>query len=296
MNPKHILRALGALVLSLCPLTAQTTTRKPGDTLAYEIVVHSQLSGGHLPSQAYAPQSPQISSLKIAVTSVDPDGTAVVHVVIDRPFPEKDFASKLPGGPLTAARNSVILASARKSWEEQNRYKEFDARFTRDGALLVAVDNSQQSDVISTKAALTQAELAHVRDEMVAEVKSPAYQAKLAENEVAGTFIVPNVIALSCAKRASFAAGEAWRVVSKADNAIYDVSVVTGQEAYLGHKGILLSAESHFDSSNGSNSTEAKVHYDPQAHLVLAMQSVVTSHIQVTGMTSTTTYDFDLKQ
>lgn len=43
--------------------------------------------------------------------------------------------------------NSVKLASARKSWEEQNRYKEFDARFTRDGPLLVAVDNSQQSDV-----------------------------------------------------------------------------------------------------------------------------------------------------
>jgi hypothetical protein len=110
MNPKHILLALGALVLSICPLRAQTTTRKAGDTLAYEIVVHSQLSGGHLPSQAYAPQSSQISSIKIAVTSVDPDGTAVVHVVIDRPFPEKDFASRLPGGLLAAPRNSVILA------------------------------------------------------------------------------------------------------------------------------------------------------------------------------------------
>ena len=76
----------------------------------------------------------------VVITSVDPDGTAVVHVVIDRPFPEKDFASKLAGGLLTAARNSVILVSARKSWEEQNRYKEFDARFTRDGALLVAVE------------------------------------------------------------------------------------------------------------------------------------------------------------
>jgi hypothetical protein len=46
MNPKHIRLALGLLVLSLCTLTAQTTSRKPGDTLAYEIVVHSQLSGG----------------------------------------------------------------------------------------------------------------------------------------------------------------------------------------------------------------------------------------------------------
>jgi hypothetical protein len=160
-------------------------------------------------------RSAQNSSIKMSITSVDPDGTALVHVVIVRPFPEKEIASKMTGGPLAAARNSVILASARKSWDEQNRYKEFDARFTRDGALLVAVDNSQQSDVISTKVALTQAELAHVRDEMVAEVKSPAYQAKLAENDVAGAFIVPNVIVLSCAKRTSFVAGDTWRVAQR---------------------------------------------------------------------------------
>ena len=219
----------------------------------------------------------------------------VVHVVIDRPFPEKEMASKLPGGPLAAPRNSVILASARKSWEEQNRYKEFDSRFTRDGALLVAVDNSQQSDVIPTKTALSQAEMAHVRDEMVAEVKSPAYQAKLAQNEVAGTFIVPNTIALSCAKRTSFAAGDTWRVVSKSDNATYDVNVA-GQETYLGHNAILLIAKSHFDSPNGSSSTDANVHYDPQAHMVLGMRSVITNNIQVTGVITTTTYDFNLKQ
>ena len=208
MRQEHTLLVLGVLlVLSICPLTAQTTTRKTGDTLVYEIVVHSQLSGGHLPSQAYAPQPPQSSSIKMVVTSVDPDGTAHVHVVITRPFPEKEIAAKLPGGLLAAGRDSVILASARKSWEEQSRYKEFDATFTRDGALLVAVDNSQQSDNIPKPTALTQAELAHVRDQMVAEVNSPTYQAKLAENEVAGTFTVPNVIALSCAKRASFAAG-----------------------------------------------------------------------------------------
>ena len=295
MSPKHILLTVGVLVLLICPLTAQTTTWKPGDTLVYEIVVHSQLSGGHLPAQAYAPQSPQVSSVKIAVTSVDPYGTAIVHVVIDRPFSEKDFASKLPGGLLTAARNSVILASARKSWEELNRYKEFDARFTRDGAMLVAVDNSQQGDAIPTKAALTQAELAHVRDEMVAEVNSPAYQAKLAENEVAGTFIVPNVIALSCGKRTSFAGGDIWHVVSKADNATYEVSVA-GQETYLGHNAILLSAESHFESPNGSSRTDANVHYDPRAHLVIGMHSVIVNNIPVTGVTTTTTYDFNLKQ
>jgi hypothetical protein len=294
MRQKYTL-ALGLLVLSICPLMAQTATWKPGDTLTYEIVTHSEISGGHLPSQAYAPQSPQSSAIKIAVTGVDPNGNALVHVVIDRPFPEKEIASKMTGGPLAAVRNGVILASARKSWEEQNRYKEFDAKFTRDGALLVAVDNSQQNDTIPKRTSYSQAELAHVRDEMVAEVKSPAYQATLAENEVAGAFTIPNVIALSCAKRTSFAAGDAWHVVSKADNATYDVNVV-GRETYRGHDAIVLSAKSRFDSPNGSNSTDANVYYDPQAHLIVGMHSVITSNVQVTGMTSTTTSDFTFKQ
>lgn len=294
MRQKYTL-ALVLLVLSTCPLMAQTATRKPGDTLIYEIAIHSQLSGGHLPSQAYAPHPAQNSLIKMSITSVDPDATALVHVVIDRPFPEKEFASKMTGGPLAAARNGVILASARKSYQEQNRYKEFDARFTRDGALVVAVDNSQQSDVTPTKTALSQAELAHVRDEMVAEVKTPAYQAKLAENEVAGTFIIPNVIAVSCARRTSFAAGDTWRVVSKADNAAYDVSVA-GQEKYLGHNTILLRAQSHFDYPAGSSSTDANVHYDPQAHLILGMHSVIINNIQATGVITTTTSDFNLKQ
>ena len=294
MRQKYTL-ALGLLVLSICPVMAQTATWKPGDTLTYEIVTHSEISGGHLPSQAYAPQSPQSSVIKIAVTGVDPSGNALVHVVIDRPFPEKEIASKMTGGPLAAVRNGVILASARKSWEEQNRYKEFDAKFTRDGALLVAVDDSQQNDTIPKRTSYSQAELAHVRDEMVAEVKSPAYQATLAENEVAGAFTIPNVIALSCAKRTSFAAGDAWHVVSKADNATYDVNVV-GRETYRGHDAIVLSAKSRFDSPNGSNSTDANVYYDPQTHLIVGMHSVIISNVQVTGMTSTTTSDFTFKQ
>jgi hypothetical protein len=118
---------------------------------------------------------------------------------------------------------------------------------------------------------------------------------RAAENEVAGTFIVPNVIALSCAKRTSLAAGDTWRVVSKADNATYDVSVV-GQETYLGHNTILLSAQSHFDSPAGSSSTDANVHYDPQAHLVLGMHSVIINNVQATGVTTTAAYDFNFRQ
>ena len=294
MRLKHILLVLDVLVLSIYPLMAQTATWKAGDTLVYELVTHSQISGGHLPSQAYAPQSAQ-SSIKIAITGLEPDGAALVHVAIDRAFPEKEIAAKMPGGPLAARRNSVILASARKEWEQQNHYKEFNARLTRDGALLVAVDNSPQSNDPPKVNAMTQADLARFRDAIVADVHSPEYQARLAENEVAGTFTIPNVIALSCAKRTSLAVGDAWWVVSRADNAKYDVNV-TGTQTYHGRQAVVLSAKSHFDSPSGSNSTDAALYYDPQARRVLGMHSVVTSNIQVTGVMSITTSDFNLNQ
>ncbi len=295
MRLRMILLCPGLFAISICSLSAQTGGLKTGDTLVYEVVAHMQISGGHLPSQAYAPQPTQHSSIKMSVTSVDPDGTALVHVSVDSVFPEKEIAAKLPGGPLAAARNSTIMASSRKEWEQQNQYKQFDARFTRDGALLVAVDNSPQSDNQPKAASMSQADLARFRDAIIAEVHDPAYQAKLAENEVAGTFIIPNVIALSCAKRTSLAPGDAWRVASKADNATYDVSV-TGKETYHGRDAIVLNAKSHVDYPNGSNSSDANVYYDPQAHLVLGMNSTVTGNIKVTGVTSISTSDFSLKR
>lgn len=155
------LSLLPLAVLSFSTLMAQTATRKPGDTIIYDVVVQSHLSGGNLPSRAYAQQPPQNSAIKMAITGIDPSGVALVHVVIDSPFPEKDIASKLTGGPLAAARNHAILAAGRKGWEDQNRYKEFDARFTRDGALLMAVDNSPQSDDSPKAKGLSEADLAH---------------------------------------------------------------------------------------------------------------------------------------
>jgi hypothetical protein len=285
------------ILLAVCLSTAQTALKKPGDILTYDLLDHTQISGGHLPPQAYKPQPEQVGSIKIVVTSLEPDGTALVHVAIDRPYPEKDIASRLGGGPLAAARNGVILASSRKEWEEQNRYKQFDARFTRDGALIFVVDNSEQGDSAAQGQgkAMTQEELAHMRDAMVVEVHSPAYQAKLAENDVAGKVAIPNMIALSCAKRTSFAAGDAWHVVSKSDGATYDVTI-TSKQPYHGHDTIVLSAKTHFDYPSGSNNTEATVYYDPQAHLVVGVHGVATGYIQVTGMTSTTTSDLNLKE
>jgi hypothetical protein len=264
-------------------LGAQTSTRKPGDTLVYEIVSNTHISDGHLPAQAYASRPAQFRTIKIGITGSDTDGAALVHVKIDIPLPEDQF--HLP---------AAAMASARKDWEDQNRYKEFDARVNRDGALIVAVDNAPGDNETPKPKSMSQADLAHYRDAIVDEVNNPAYQANLAKNDAAGTFQIPNVVALSCAKRTTFAAGDTWHVVSKSEGAKYDVAV-EGNQSYHGHNTVVLNVKSNTDNPNGSTATVATVYFDPQSRLVAGMHLVTTSNIRVTGMTSTATSDFNLK-
>lgn len=74
-----------------------------------------------------------------------------------------------------------------------------------DGALLFTVDLSPQEQATEDTKGKS---LAKVAEAAVAQVNDPKYQAMLAENEASGTFAVPNVIALSCAKRTSLATGD----------------------------------------------------------------------------------------
>jgi hypothetical protein len=266
-------------VLGFC-LTAAAAARKPGDTLVYEIVEQSQVGGGHLPAAAYTPRPATSRTVKMIVTSVEPDANAMVHV---------DFNTPVPASAAALARPSQ-LAAFRAEWEAQNRYKQVDARLTRDGVLLVAVDNSQQDDPNLNGKSLPQ-----VRDAAVAEVHSPAYQAKLAANEAAGLFGLPNAVVLSCAKRASLADGDVWRVLSKSDGAAYDV-MVKGRQSYRGHNVVVLNAKLRSDYPSGSTNVDATVYYDLQVGLVVGTHTVTISTIQATGMTSTSTADFNLKE
>lgn len=285
MFHKHLGLGISAVFLSstmTISLSAQTPAWKPGDTLVYEIDADSRISGGHLPPQAYG-SHPSHSSIKIGITGLEEDGTALVHVKIDTP----DLGGiHMPGiGMAAAARNGI---------EDQYRYQEFDARLTRDGALLVAVDNGPADNETGKAKSMSQAELAAYRDKIVAETKSPAYQAKLAKNNAAGTFQIPNVVALSCAKRTSLAAGDTWHIVSKSDRAEYDVAVV-GLQSYRNRNAIVLNVKSNFDYPNGSGDTTATVYYDPQSRLVVGMHVVAVNNIKVTGITQTLTTDFNLK-
>ena len=285
MFHKHLGLGISAIFL-LCTisLTAQTPTWKPGDTLVYEIVSESHISGGHLPPQAYAPRPAAHRSIRIAITGVEADGTALAHVKIDTP----DLGGiHMPGIGMAAA--------ARKGIEDQYRYQEFDARLTRDGALMVAVDNAPADNETPNAKPMSQAELAHYRDAIVAEVNSPAYQANLAKNDAVGTFQIPNVVALSCAKRTSLAAGDTWHIVSKSVRMEYDVAVV-GNQSYRSRNTIVLNVKENMpENPNGSVDTTATVYYDPQSRLVVGMHVVAVNNIKVTGITSTSTSDLNLK-
>lgn len=258
-------------------------TWKPGDTLVYELVSNSKISGGHLPSQAYAPHSDQSRSILISITGLDNDGNALVHV-------KEDISD--PGAKLSMPM--AVRAAARKSFEEQNRYKEFDTRLTRDGALLVETDNSLSANEAPKPGSMSQADLAHYRDAVVKEVNSPEFQASLARNDVAGTFDIPNIVALSCAKRASLAAGDTWHVVSKSNQGEYDVSV-QGTQSYRSHNTVVLNVKSNSDNPNDSVDTTATVYYDPRSRLVIGMHVVTFNNIKVTGMTSASTSDLNLE-
>jgi hypothetical protein len=277
MKEIRIALAITVLLGHAC-LIAQSAARKPGDTLTYEAVDRQQITGGKLPPQAYAPRPPFTHAVKISVLSVDADGNAQVHVTLLNPFP-----AGVPG-------RAAAVAVAKAEWEASNRYKEFDARFTRDGALLVAADNSLQADNVPTGLSLAQ-----TRDAMIAEAHNPAYQAKLAKNEAAAAFGVFNAVVLSCAKKTAFAAGDTWHVVSKSDGATYDVAVI-GKQPYHGHDTVALSAKTHLDNPGGSIDVDATVYYDPQARLVVGMHTVNVSTIKVTGMASTATSDLNLKE
>ena len=283
---KHFGRGIGLVFLSwtmAISLTAQTSAWKPGDTLVYEIDSELHISGGHLSSQAYG-SHPSHRSIRIGITGLEADGTALVHVKIDT-----------PSSAGQVHQLGYVAAGGRKAIEDQYRYQEFDARLSRDGALLVAVDNAPADNETGKAKSMSQADLARYRDAMVAQVNNPDYQANLAKNDAAGTFEIPNAVALSCAKRTSLAAGDTWHIVSKTVTTEYDVAVV-GNQSYGSRNTIALNVKANLaPNPNGSSDITATVYYDPRSRLVVGMHEVIVNDIKVTGMTSTQAIDFNLK-
>jgi hypothetical protein len=262
--------SLGVLLSAVAPAAA----RKQGDTLVYELVAGTTVTGSNHTNPFAAPG--QIN-FKIAVTSMKPDQSAIVHVTVDN----------LPPPSLAHGR---FGAASLKEFEEQHRYMQFDALLSPDGALLVAVDNNLQDS--NPLEGLSQADMPKA---IVGQLHSPEYQAKIAVNQAAGAFGVPNAVALSCAKRTSLSVGDTWHVVSKSDGGTYDVSV-TGKQSYHGHDVVVLGAKFHMESPNGSISVDSTVYYDLQAHLIVGVHTVTNNEISVTGMKSTSTSDLNLKE
>ena len=271
MFRKHWGLGIGLVLLFwTISLAAQTLAWKPGDTLVYEIDTDSRISGGRLPSKAYG-SHPGHRGITIGITGLESDGTSLVHVKRGAPS----------GGG--------------QSLEALYRYEEFDARLSRDGALLVAVDNAPADNEAPKPSSMSQADLARYRDTMVAQAHDPGYQANQAKIDVMQTFEIPNVVALSCAKRTSLAAGDTWHVVSKTVTTEYDVAVVANQ-SYHSRNTVVLNVKAKMaPNPNVSGDTTATVYYDPQSRLVVGMHSVAVNNITVSGVTTTLTTDFNLK-
>jgi hypothetical protein len=270
----NILRVLTVFLLVWqLPLPARAA-RKQGDTLVYELVAGTTVTGSKHTNPFAAPG--QIN-FKIAITSIKPDQSAIVHVTVDNLAPP-------------SLAHGRFGAATLKEFEEQHRYMQFDALLSPDGALLVAVDNNLQDS--NPLEGLSQADMPKA---IVAQLHGPEYQAKIAVNQAAGAFGVANAVALSCAKRTSLSVGDTWRVVSKSDGGTYDVSV-NGKQSYHGHDVVALGATFHMESPNGSISVDSTVYYDLQAHLIVGVHTITKNDITVTGMKTTSTSDLNLKE
>jgi hypothetical protein len=247
--------------------------RKPGDALVYESSEQGKLEGGHLPGPAYAAQPALHRTITMAVTSVAADGTAQVHV--------------------TAHKEAMDSFSAvqRQAWEKLAT-GQFDAALTPEGALLIAPEASvQPGDQISP----TGMSLREYGNRSTTQAMDPAFLGKRAATDVGSEFSIANAIALSCGKRSSLAAGDSWRVASKADDRTYDVTV-SGNQSYRGHDVVVLTAKTHKDDQNFSTTIEGAVYYDLAARQIIGAHTVTINHILATGVTTSVTSELNLKE
>ncbi len=248
---------------------ANASARAPGDTLTYSLITDSKLAGGMLPP-GYKPIPASTTTITVSIKSIDAAGTAVVHV--------KEHVEPLAS--FTPAQRAAL--------EDGQNGKECDAKMSATGAILVVVNNNPQP---SSLAGMTPQQ---VQAKAVADVHDPVYQGNIAANNIKGMFAVANAVAIGYAKRKSFAPGDTWHFTN-ADGAVYNLAV-SGRQSYQGHDVLAVDAKTKTDNQNGTFTSDSTVYYDPKAEVVVGVHTVAVNNIQVSGMTSTTTTDLNLKE
>ncbi|MBV9103498.1 MAG: hypothetical protein JO060_07885 [Candidatus Eremiobacteraeota bacterium] len=262
------------IILSVvtCTGIVSAASLRAGDTLTYTMTSHTSISGGNLPAQAYKPQPNVVTTFTMEIKAVDADGTAHVHVKRHREPP--------PGMVAWQVAAFEKLANA-----------DCDVALTKYGALLATVDDSYQSSQASAKP--DSMSLGQYRDQIVAQANDPRYRANEAAREVKGDFVAGNAVALSIAKRKSFAPGDGWKAI--VDGATYDVKV-TGKAPFGGHDTTVFDVKSDTEFQSGSTTTDATVYYDVTMQRIVGIHSASHTKIQITGMENSTTSDFVLQQ
>jgi hypothetical protein len=253
------------------PAAAAAPALQPGDSFTYETTSQMKLSG-NVPAQAAGrPQPAYRATTTIAVKSVNPDGSAVVHVVVQKDPPD--------GTHFGAAQMAV--------WNQMNAGSEFDTTMMPWRALRINVDIEAFNGPALSGSATQQAFA------ILALGKDPSHRRAVAANQAKGYLSTVDAVAEACAKRASFAAGDTWHAII--DGLPYDFAV-TGRQTEGTRDVVVLSVA--YDSVNpgGETKLNGTALYDPKAQLVVGTHTVSIASIKANGMTNTTTSDTTLKE
>jgi hypothetical protein len=263
--------SLVVAVAACLPAIAAAPPLQAGDSLTYETTSQMKLSG-NVPAQAAGrPQPAYHATTTIDVKSVNPDGSAVVHVVVKKDLPD--------GIHFGAAQMAA--------WNQMNAGSEFDTTMMPWRALRINVDiEAFNGPALSGSAAQESAQ-------MVALGKDPNHQHAVAANEAKGYLSTVDAVAEACAKRASFAPGDTWHAII--DGLPYDFAV-TGRQTEGARDVVVLSVAYDWVNPGGETKLNGTALYDPKAQLVVGTHTATIASIKANGMTSTTTSDTTLKE
>jgi hypothetical protein len=246
---------------------ANAETRKPGDSLNYEVSVVQKMSlPPNMPAalaklmEANA-NKPQTGTISVAIDRVDANGSA--HATIATHFAKRSGPPAMSLGSDASFEGSVLP----------------------DGRILPTFD----ADAIM--AASHPASMTGAKQASTPSPEQTKNQAAYSLWEALSFF---NDIALGAGKRATFKDGDVWRVII-ADKGNETVNFSnTGKQSYRGHDVVALAVTAVQATRQGSRRSHGTAYYDPQQNVLVGLHSETDQNMGQSTLTRTV--DINLQQ
>ena len=263
----RVVLAVAGVVLLVADAAANAETRKPGDSLNYEVsVVQKMPLPPNMPAalgklmEANA-SKPQTGTISVAIDRVDANGSA--HATIATHF------AKRSGPPAMSLSSDASFAGS----------------VLPDGQILPTFD---------ADALMAASQPAGTTGARQTSTPSPEQTTNKAAYSLWEELSFFNDVALGAGKRTTFKDGDAWRVIiADKDNETVNFSN-TGKQSYRGHDVVALAVTAVRTTPQGSRRTKGIAYYDPQQNVLVGLQSESDQNMGQIQMTKTV--DINLQQ